>query len=452
MIMRLSSNNRGLTSRITTGGFTVLEALIGTAIFLVVALAGYNAFSVLMDAVSMSRAKIAATSVVNEQFEIIRNLPYEDVGLISGIPAGKIDRDQTVTRDGYVFEIEITIRNTDDPFDGIIGDSPADLSPADYKLVDLDLNCSNCKVFSPLSFTTIVAPHALETASTNGALFIRVFDAEGLPVTGALVHIENTQTNPDTIIDEITDNTGWLKIVDAPPGVNAYNISVTKSGYSQDQTYEIGGAAGAEPLLPDSTVVIQQVTQTSLSIDQTSTLNVSTIDATCVAVPSISFSLTGTKLIGLPDIKKYTTQNFSTDITGSYNITDLEWDSYSYAITNPLYDLAGGTLLPTFSLSPNESKNLNMVVVPHLSNALLVSVKDANNVTIDGATVHLQSGLFDETKTTNSSGCSTPGQTFWNGLAAGTYTMTVSKAGYQDSVSDVSVNTSWQNVDIILTP
>lgn len=433
-------------------GFTVLEALIGTAIFLIVSLAGYNAFVILMDAIANSRAKIAATSVVNEQFEIIRNLSYEDVGLVGGLPVGVIEREQTITRDGYTFEIDISIRNTDDTFDGTIGGNPNDLSPADYKMVDLDLDCSNCKQFSQLSFTTIVAPHALETASTNGALFVRVFDSEGLPVTYASVHIENTDTNPDTVIDEITDNTGWLRIIDAPPGVNAYNISVTKNGYSEDQTYEIGGIAGAEPLVPDSTVVIQQVTQTSLSIDRVSTLNVSTIDTTCVAVPSISFSLTGTKLIGLPDIKKYGTTNFSTDLTGTHTITGLEWDTYSYLITDVLYDLVGGTYLPTFSVAPNETKNLNLVLTPHVDRALLISVKDSNGISIDGASVRIENGLFDETKTTNSGACSTPGQTFWNGLVGGIYNMTVSKAGFQDSVTQIDVGSSWQHQEIILNP
>jgi len=115
-------------------------------------------------------------------------------------------------------------------------------------MAELDITCSNCKSFSPLRFVTLVAPHALETASTNGSLFIHVVDSSGVSVPGASLHIVNTQTNPDTIIDETTDNTGWFKIVDAPPGTSAYNITATKTGYSQDQTYPIGGVAGASPL------------------------------------------------------------------------------------------------------------------------------------------------------------------------------------------------------------
>lgn len=441
-----------MTLRNKQKGFSLIEVLVGSFVFVVVAVATLKAFGVMMDSVAISRAKVAAAGVANEQIEIIRNLPYQDVGIVAGLPLGKIPRTQSVTRANYKFTVTTTIRSTDDTFDGTIGGSPSDTSPADYKLVDLDIACSNCKSFSPLGFTTLVAPHALETASNNGALFIRVFDSDGLPVPTASIHLVNTQTNPDTVIDDTTDNDGWLKIVDAPTGVEAYNITATKSGYSQDQTYPAGGAAGSNPIQPDATVVVQQVTQTSLSIDRTASLNVSSIDATCASLPSIGFSLTGTKLIGTPNILKYTTHNFSTNSSGSYSISPLEWDTYSVLLTSSSYDLAGTNPLPSFEINPNETKNLQLITIAHVDNALLVSVRDQNDAAIDGATVRLQKSGFDETKTTNSETCPTPGQTFWNGLLSGTYTLTVSKTGYQDSVSNVSISDAWKNQNVILNP
>src|SRR3989344_7502605 len=434
-------------------GFTLIETLVGSVIFVVLALSAYKAFWVLMDTVVMSRAKLVATTLANEKFEIIRNLPYDDVGILGGLPVGKIQRTEIILRDDYSFTIQTTIRSTDDPFDGTIGGSPSDSSPADYKLADLDITCSNCKTFSPLKFTTLVAPHALETASTNGALFIQIFDAGGIPIAGASFHITNTQTNPDTIIDETTDNTGWVKIVDAPPGINAYNITATKSGFSQDQTYPLGGIAGTDPIKPNPTVVLQQVTQTSLSIDRVSSLTVSTVNSSCVILPTVDFSLTGAKRISdIPEILKYGTQNFTTDSLGNYVVSDLEWDTYRVLLTSPLYDLAGTTPLPSLVINPNENKNLQMIIVPHVDGALLVSVQDFSNVAIDGASVHLDKIGFDETKTTNSDPCATPGQVFWNGLETGTYTLTISQTGYQTSISTVDISTNWQNQNITLIP
>ena len=448
----MSMNTRGKI-RVGSGGFTLVETLVGSLVFIVVALAAYRAFGTLMDTFTISQARITAAALANERFEIMRNLPYEDVGVIASIPPGVIPRTINLTRDGYTFTVQTTIRNVDDPFDGTIGGNPADTSPADYKLADLDITCSNCKTMPDLKFTTLVSPHALETASTNGALFVQVFDAAGLPVSSASVHIVNTQTNPDTIIDEITDNEGWVRIIDTPPGTNAYNITATKEGYSQDETYPFGGEAGANPLKPDSTVVVQQVTDAVLSIDLLGSLDVSTVDNTCASTPGVDFSLTGTKLIGAPAVIKYMTQNFTTGPSGTSSISNMEWDTYNTALTSGAYDLAGSTPMPSFALDPGETQALQLVVVPHASHALLVSVQDANGVSINGATVRLQNTGFDETKITNSELCPTPGQVFWNGLGSGTYTLTVSASGYQDYTDNsLNLSPSWQNQVITLNP
>lgn len=441
--MNLFSNKRG---------FTLIEALVGSAVFLVVALSSYKAFNILMDASAASRATVAATEIANEKFEIIRNLPYSDIGIVGGLPVGKVARNQTASRGAYTFNVLTTVRSVDDTFDGTIGGTPNDTSPADYKLADLDISCTNCKAFTPLKFTTYFSPRSLETALTNGALFAQVIDSNGMPVPGAAIHLVNTQTNPDTIIDETTDNTGWIRIVDAVPGTNAYNITATKSGYSQDQTYPIGGAAGASPVKPDSTVTIQQVTQVNFTIDQLSNLNVTTVDGSCNALPSIGFSLTGTKLIGAPSVLKYPAHTFTTGASGTQSVQNLEWDTYTALLTSASYDLAGTSLLPSFSLAPNTTGNLTLIAVPHTNMALLVSVKDSNGLPINGATVRLQKSPFDQTKTTNSGACSTPGEVFWNGLTSGTYTMTVSKAGYQNSVTSVNVNSAWAHQSVTLTP
>lgn len=433
-------------------GFTLIEVLIGSFVFLLVALSGYKALSALMETVIFSQGKIAATSLANEKFEIIRNLPYEDVGVEAGVPKGKIPRTENVIKDGYSFTVQTTVRNIDDPFDGTIGGNPNDLSPADYKSADLDITCENCKKFSSLRFTTLVAPRALETASTNGALFIQIFDANGLPVSNASIHIVNTQTNPDTVIDDLSDNEGWVKIIDAPPGTNAYNILATKEDYSSDETYPLGGEAGPDPLKPDATVVVQAVTQLFFSIDGLGSLKVKSQDAACAVLSNVDFSLTGTKLIGAPSVLKYPTQNFTTNASGTRLIPDLEWDNYSILLTSPAYDFAGASLLPSFALTPDEDKVVNLIAVPHLDNALLVSVKDSGGGILDEARVRLEGGTFDETKVTNSGTCPTPGQAFWNGLTAGAYTLTVSKSGFQTVVVSLDLSSPWQNQTIILSP
>ena len=48
------------------------------------------------------------------------------------------------------------------------------------------------------------------------------------------------------------------------------------------------------------------------------------------------------------------------------------------------------------------------------------------------------------------SSCVPSGQAFWNGLGTGTYTVTASKSGYQDTTTSVTVGSGWQEVKLIM--
>lgn len=396
-------------------GFTLVEALVGAAVFVIIAVSVISAYVKVMEAVRVSRVKITATALANEQFEIARNLPYADVGIVDGIPAGKINRTQTLVRDNISFVVKTTIRNIDDPFDGTIGGSPNDTSPADYKLAELEITCPSCKNFSPLTFTTHIAPRGLETASTNGALFVQVFDAMGFPIQGANVHIENNQPFPPIVINDTTDNNGFLKIVDAPPGAEAYEITVSKSGYSQDRTYTTGAPENPNPIKPHATVALQQLTKISFAIDKTSTLNVESVTQACAPVGNIDFSLTGAKLIGTsPNIPKYS-ENHITDGSGQKTISNLEWDTYDLSLVDTVYDLAGAIPLMPLILNSDTTQNLKLIVQTKNPNSLLVTIKDAGTqFPLSDADVRLQAVGFDTTLTT---GRGFLRQTDWSGGA-----------------------------------
>jgi len=377
-------------------GFTLIESLIGVAVFMLVAVSAYQAYAATMSAVRASRLTVAAAALANEQFEIVRNLPYENVGVQGGIPNGTIPPVQTLLRDTVAFTVETTIRNIDDSFDGTIGGAPNDLSPADYKLLELVISCAACRNFTPLHFTTYVGPRALETASTNGALFVRVFDASGQPVSGAAVHVENNQAVPAIVIDDITNNDGLLQIVDAPPGVEAYEIVVTKAGYSLDRTYPSGAPENPNPQKPHATVSLQQLTQLSFTIDRVSTLDVFSVTDTCGPVPSIDFSLRGSKLIGTnPDVLKYSASHTTSDV-GEKTISDLEWDTYGLSFTDEEYDLAGSIPLQPFLLGSGANEDVKLLVTPKNPKSILITVKDASTgLPLSDTSVRLALGAYE---------------------------------------------------------
>ncbi len=392
-------------------GFSLVELVVGVAVFAVIVISVYGAYSSIFDVVYASRAKIEAVSVINEQLEIVRNLPYADVGISGGIPSGKLAHIQTISRDAYTYIVTTTVRNIDDPFDGTLGGSPNDLSPADFKVVEVEIACNNCRVnFPNMVVTTRVAPKNLETASTNGALFIRVFDANGNPISDANVHVENNLVTPHIVIDDVTNSSGLLQIVDAPPGINAYEITVTKSGYSTDKTY-LPSITNPNPSKPHATVILQQVTQLSFVIDALSTFNVSSVTNLCSPVGGIDFSLVGSKLIGTPNVLKYS-QNKVTDAGGLLSINNIEWDTYTFTNIDTAYDLIGINPISPTSLAPNSTQNVQLIVAPKNPNTLLVTVKDSvTGLPLSGVSVRITGQGKDITQIT---GQGFLGQTDWS--------------------------------------
>jgi prepilin-type N-terminal cleavage/methylation domain-containing protein len=371
-------------------GMTLIEVLISAAVFLFIALSVYATYSKTLELVRISRVKITATNLANEQFEIARNLPYASVGLINGVPAGVLSRTQTLVRDGVTFQATTSIQNMDDPFDGVAGGVPNDTSPADYKEMEIIIGCSTCVNFQPMTFTGRINPKDVEAASTNGSLFIRAFDANGTPVSNANVLITNTAAGIS--ISDVTDTNGLYDLIDTPPAANGYHVVVSKAGYSTDQTYPLNGVGLSNPANPDSTVLVQQVTQNSFFIDKTSTINVNSVKSNCAPVGNINFNLTGAKVKGTNSgstVYKYN-NNFVTDSGGLKTLSSLEWDTYNVNFLDTAYDLAGTISPLPVNLAPNSTQNVTLVVQAKDPNALLVTVKDAaTGLPLTDATVNL---------------------------------------------------------------
>ncbi|MEK7646183.1 MAG: carboxypeptidase-like regulatory domain-containing protein [Patescibacteria group bacterium] len=427
-----------LTLKTDCRGFTLVEAIVGTAVFLTIALASYNAYVSLFKLVDLSQYRVLATALANEQFEIARNLPYSDVGVQGSIPPGKIPHIQTLTRGGTPFTVTATVRNVDLLFDGTIGGTPNDLSPADNKKVQITVSCDGCRGMQPITLVGQVAPKNLETASANGALFIRVFDANGQPLQNVSVNVENIATTTTTIeINDVTDANGLLQLVDVPPDVNAYRITVTKSGYSTDRTYP-PDTSNPIPPKPDATVLVQQVTQVSFAIDRISTVHISSVTPTCSVIPSFDFSLTSGKENG-PGMPKYGS-NHATDGSGTLTLSGLEWDIYTFAAIDTAYDLIGINPLNPFTVNPDTDMQLQLIVAPKDPQSLLVTVKDsATQLPLSDVTVQLTGvGGYDETFET---GRGYINQTNWVG-GSGQSTFTDATRYFADDTNvDVATST-----------
>ncbi|MDD9950724.1 MAG: hypothetical protein OXT67_04070, partial [Zetaproteobacteria bacterium] len=372
-----------------------MEVLIAATIFTILTLSIFFTYRNILEIVGRSEHTTLATTLLNREIELIRNLNFDDVGIEGGYPPGVIP--QVITRNfqGVDFQIHAFVRNIDHHFDGTVTTTPKDTAPADYRLVELRAECDDCVNYKPISVTTLVAAAALEAASSNGSIFIDVFDANGQPVSFADVTVINTIASPTINIVDTTDVSGSLQLVDVPTSTEGYEILVSKSGYSTSGTYS-SSTENPNPSPPHATVASQELTSISFAIDVLSRVQTRALDPFCSPVENIHFNIDGSKIIGTdPNVLKFSTTSLSTDSNGALDDLLLEWDTYTFTnASSTNYDILGSTPINPLILNPDLIVNFDFVFVPASTRSLLVTVLDAASSTpITDATVSVgQSG------------------------------------------------------------
>lgn len=109
--------------------FTLIETLVGVAVFLIISTAAYQAYASLFTLISLNQYKIIALNLANEKFEAARGLPYADLEETAG--SGEI------VRSGISFNATTTVS-----------------AGEKTKLMELEIGCPSCKSFIPLKLTT----------------------------------------------------------------------------------------------------------------------------------------------------------------------------------------------------------------------------------------------------------------------------------------------------------
>ncbi len=359
------------------------------AIFAIIALGVIGSYAALTKTVKVAREKTILASLADNYMEIVKNMPYSQVGTVVGNPNGPlVDLTNAITTriESYTYKIYYEVTYIDDPADGL---APADAEPADYKQVKMTiLNTTTNQVST---FSTNVVPKGLEGTLNAGALLIKVFNSSGQPVSGASIHIESTTTAPTIILDRTSDSAGqWIE-VGLPAKVNGYHIVVTKAGYSSDMTY-LPTVSNPNPIKPDTTIIDGQVTTISFSIDLISTLNIKTLNTSCQNVNGVNINIRGAKLIGTsPDVLKFN-ENFSSS-GGLIALNSLEWDSYTPTLlTGQSWVVAGTSPIQKIDVMPNTTQTFTTILgLNSTSNSLLLVVKDAaTGAALENVFAHLQ--------------------------------------------------------------
>lgn len=394
-------------------GFSLIESIIGIAIFVLLAGVVYQTFFLNFKSAELNWDNTTISSLASQYLENARNIPYAQVGTLQGNPHGILP-DQpnlnTVTVSNTVYQIYFEITYLDDGADGtaLLG---TDFAPNDYKQVKLSIKNTLTNKIS--NFVTTIVPSGLENMTNGGALSISVIDAVGQPVSDATINITNSILSPSINLTRTSDTNGkWIE-VGLPNSANSYHITVTKSGYSQDQTYQIN-AQNPSPTKGDATIANGQVTQVSFGIDKTSNLTFNTLNNVCSPMSGIGLGIKGAKLIGTPNVVKYNS-TFTSNSSGQVPLSNIEWDNYTPALIGNTYMIYGSSPIQQINLLPDTTQLFNLILGTKTTNSLLVIVKDSSTGNpIEGANVLLEN-TSPSVSTNAITGGSLWSQQFWNG-------------------------------------
>jgi prepilin-type N-terminal cleavage/methylation domain-containing protein len=434
-------------------GFTLIETVVAIGVFSIFFAAIAFIFQQILENVAVSRVRAIALSIGQEQMELIRNLPYNSVGTVGGIPNGPLKQVEEINRNNTTFSVLTSIFYIDDPFDNT---APTDAIPADYKRVRVQVSWGGLFPSRfPVTLVTNIVPKGLESQAGGGTLLIQVLNAQGQPVSNANVAITNNVVTPAINLQTITDSNGRVLIPAAPACISCYTITVTKTGYSTDKTYTT--AQVANPLQPPPTVLEGSITQTSFSIDQVSRLTVTSKtsqETGYLPLTGVVFTLNGSKIIGYntqdKPVYKYS-QSFNTG-GGVVGIPDLEWDNYTIDMSNSNFSLAGSNPVLPIAIAPNTTTNtLTILGDPRYTASLLLTIKNNLGELQASAATTLKNTLTQAefTKITPGTGSANFGQVFFNNLSVGPYLLIATVSGYQEASQSVALTTNQQQTLVV---
>lgn len=425
------------TMRRNESGTTLIEAIIAISIFSVVTTGLYLLIQFGIQVVRDSQSRLDALAIAESQIEAIKNVPYDDIGTSGGVPAGDFAQTEVIVRNDISYTLETDIRYVDDDFDDV---APTDTVPNDYKSVRVEVSWADQLVTSPVVLVTLVAPNGIETDVGGGTLWIEAYNAAAQPISDATVRIINGDVSPTIDITAQTDSNGRYILTGADASVESYQVLVYKSGYSSAQTYDVDPVLNPNPDPTRLTVIEDEVTTKTFSIDQLSNLTIRAEQRdTGTALSSIDFSVVGEKRIGTDgtgaDIPKYST-TATTDSNGDAEVNDIEYDTYSITVDTAGWDFAGSAPHVPYVLGPNSSETITVHLMPDSTYSLLVTVEDGATIAIPDATVTIENpgATVSELDTTNAAG-----QVFFSGLTAEEYTIDISATGYDAYSSTVTI-------------
>lgn len=445
-------------------GTSLIEALVLVFVFSVAVISFYAVFSLSVRYITQSKDRTIAISLANEKMELLRNLSYDDVATVGGIPNGNINPDEIVTVGNKNFHIVTDIKYYDDPDDGTFGGSPNDTTPNDYKIVLINVAWGGESASEKVSLSSRFVPPGVETSVGGGTLSLNAIDFSGTPVANVAVSLINTNLTPNVNYNTSTDGNGNLLLqgVPADSGQN-YQIIFSKSGYEIVKTYPPTGA-GFIPKDTHMSIVEGVLNNETLEINLLATLKLKSVDPYGTAIGNATFDLVGGRRLddGTSTAVYSYNNSESTDSNGYFSLNDESPGEYSITITGDTdNDYAFWKLNPGIdssnkkvNLYPGTTQASDIILMDkNLDSVFITATNGTTGDFVEGAHVNLKSDTlsYDVTLDTDKYGAVYFPETIDVPLQSGeTYNLKITADGYDDLNDTITIN-KYTNKDVTLT-
>jgi type II secretory pathway pseudopilin PulG len=250
-----------------------------------------------------------------------------------------------------------------------------------------------------------------------GILSATIATTTGTTVT---IHLDDTSGNP--IPDSVLPGNA--------AGFSSFPVSLTPVAASS-----YPAVALEADLTSNSTSTTPQLLDWSLSHTEGPT-----------PLPNVSFTLTGAKTIGTDSNNKSIYKTVISDTTGASatKTETMEWDSYSLALnTVPIIESCQAS---PYQIQPATATTTAIIAGTMTTNTLPVVIDSSTNGAIANAQVILANNGYAATIPTSLCGLA-----YFNGLASGTYSATVSAPGHTTKVfSGITVSGHTATTTLVL--
>lgn len=352
-------------------GFTLVEALIALVLFVAVAAAVAQLLGSAIVHHGIAKERTVAQQAAQDQLESIRELDYDDVGVVAGNPPGTIVASKSVTLSGVKLTVVTQVSYVADP-------TPTSYATyANYKKVTVTVRRQRDSHLLARQVTYVAPPSRAPYGGLNYAIVnVQVVDVgNATPIEDANVQL--VSTNPSVNRNDTTDPTGTATFaaLDANPSASYYHdITASKTGYVTLKDDLSPAAAAHVSLAPSQTfntairlykpatiyVLLKNLDGTTFTGDASVVISSSRgsetfaysgglLTVTSIAgeqvVPALQYTVAAT--VGatvLSPVTKYVPTDYPTDLTSQFTLTVTPHGDVKVTVTQDSAPAVGATV------------------------------------------------------------------------------------------------------------